>query len=358
MVDEVFFDNFGPFSVEEIIKISGAELRISHGDFKQEEVMKKLINSVEPLDRATEGDLTFLHNKKYASIVASSHASICILQENFLEYVPSHMIALVAKDPYLAYAKVANAFYPSDLSLLAGNNPILKNSISPKAIVSERAIIGKNVSIGPNAVIESDAIIGDGCRIEPNAYVASNVVIGDSCVIGASASISHAIIGNFVKIYPNVNVGQDGFGFAFDGKRHLKVPQLGRVVIEDDVEIGAGTCIDRGSGHDTVIGKGTRIDNLVQIGHNVKIGENCIIISQTGIAGSTKIDDFVVIGGQVGIAGHLKIGKYAQIAAKTGVGKNVAEKEVIGGYPAMPIRTWHRQTAMLKKLVEKNKEEK
>jgi UDP-3-O-[3-hydroxymyristoyl] glucosamine N-acyltransferase len=187
-------------------------------------------------------------------------------------------------------------------------------------------------------VIGAGAVIAAGCRI------------GRDCAIGAGASVLNALIGNRVILHPGVRIGQDGFGFAYAGGRHQKVPQIGRVIIQDDVEIGANTTIDRGATRDTVIGEGTKIDNLVQIGHNVVIGRHCIIVSQTGISGSARLDDYVVLGGQVGVVGHVRIGEGAQIAATSNVNGDVPPGVRWGGSPAKPVREWFREVMTLKKL--------
>jgi len=204
-------------------------------------------------------------------------------------------------------------------------------------------------------VILDGVQIGKGCYIEAGAVIGRNVQIGDYVRIGANANISHAHIGSYSRLYPGVRVGQDGFGFAIDPKGHVKVPQLGRVMIGQHVEIGANSCIDRGAGPDTEIGDGTWIDNLVQIGHNVKIGRGCIIVSQVGISGSTVLEDFVALGGQAGVAGHLRIGMGARIAAQSGIMKNVPAGEEQMGSPALPIRDFMKQVALLKRLIKKDK---
>ena len=200
-------------------------------------------------------------------------------------------------------------------------------------------------------------MIGDHAWIESHVSIGHGVQFGNNCRVGANSTVSHSIIGNHVRLYPGVRIGQDGFGFAIDPVGFVKVPQLGRVVMGDHIEIGANCCIDRGAQGDTTIGSGTWIDNLVQIGHNVKIGRGCVIVSQCGISGSTELGDFVVMGGQVGIAGHLKIGSMARIAAQSGVIKDIPPKEEWMGYPAIPLRTFMRQTVKLNQLVQKTKVE-
>ena len=187
-----------------------------------------------------------------------------------------------------------------------------------------------------------------------STYIGANCVIGNDCTIHSNVNITNAIIGNNVIIHSGVSIGQDGFGYAYNNGRHHKVPQVGRVIIGDDVEIGANTTIDRGSAPDTIIGEGTKIDNLVQIGHNVKIGKHCIIVSQVGISGSTEIGDYTIIAGQAGIAGHLKIGSQVQVAAQAGITRDLEDKAIVGGTPAVPLRQYHKQALALAKLTEKN----
>ena len=199
-------------------------------------------------------------------------------------------------------------------------------------------MIGPGAEIGRGTVIGAASVVGAGCRI------------GRDCAIGPGASVLHALLGNRVTIHPGVRIGQDGFGFAFVAGKHQKVPQVGRVIIQDDVEIGANTTIDRGATRDTIIGEGTKIDNLVQIGHNVVIGRHCIIVAQTGISGSARLDDYVVLGGQVGVVGHVRIGEGAQIAASSNVNGDVPPGVRWGGSPAKPVREWFRELTTLKRL--------
>jgi len=221
------------------------------------------------------------------------------------------------------------------------------------AIIDPDAVVPEDCEIGPNVVVESEVRLGHRCRVGANSVIAAGVEIGDDCRIGANVTLSHCLIGSRVVLHSGVRVGQEGFGFAPDPVAPIKVPQLGRVVIGDDVDIGANTTIDRGSGHDTVIGPGSMIDNLVQIGHNVVLGRCCILAGQVGISGSTRLDDFVMIGGQGGLAGHLHIGKGARIAAKSGLMRDVPAGETVCGSPAVPLGEFMRQTAVLQRLAKK-----
>jgi UDP-3-O-[3-hydroxymyristoyl] glucosamine N-acyltransferase len=335
MVDLSFFTKTPPISLKELAAIGGCTIHNNND-------INKLISGVAPIDSATEYDITFLSNSKYSSALFNSDAYACILDDKSIKFAPEHMCLLISKNPYSSYAKIAAAFYKNDR---------IVNCISEKAIIAKTAVIGNDCNIEAGAFIGEDATIGNNCHIAANAYIGNNVIIGNNCFIGHACTITHSRIGCNVIIHPGARLGQDGFGFASENGVHIKIPQVGRVIIEDYVEIGANTTIDRGSGPDTVIGNGTKIDNLVQIAHNVEIGKGCVIAAQTGISGSSKLGDYVVLGGQVGIAGHLNIGNMVHAAAKSGIINDFDSKEVVGGYPAVSIRDWHRQSITLKKLI-------
>jgi UDP-3-O-[3-hydroxymyristoyl] glucosamine N-acyltransferase len=239
------------------------------------------------------------------------------------------------KNPRVAFAQIGHMFYPVDA---------LDEGVHPSADIHPTASIGLGSQIGSGVAIGRDVNIGARCRIGSNVVIGEGVVIGDDCVIDANATISHTMIGSRVHISSNVSIGGEGFGFVPGPNGLMRIAQLGRVIIGDGVEIGNNCAIDRGAMGDTVIGAGTVIDNLVHIAHNVRIGRHCVIAGQVGIAGSTTLGDGVMMGGQVGINDHLKVGSNARIAAKSGLIHDVADGEVVGGYPAVPIRQWHRQT--------------
>jgi UDP-3-O-[3-hydroxymyristoyl] glucosamine N-acyltransferase len=220
-------------------------------------------------------------------------------------------------------------------------------------VIDPEAIVDASAEIGPTAVVAARAEIGAGCRIGPGAVIGQGVVMGPGCRVGAHASISHAILGARVYVYPGARVGQEGFGFAITESGFLSVPQLGRVLLHDDVEIGANVTVDRGASHDTVIGAGTRIDNLVQIGHNVHIGRSCVLVAQCGVSGSSVLGDFVQVGAQAGLTGHLRIGAKARIGAQAGVMSDVGAGDAIVGSPAMPIKEFFRNVAVLRRLARK-----
>jgi UDP-3-O-[3-hydroxymyristoyl] glucosamine N-acyltransferase len=222
-------------------------------------------------------------------------------------------------------------------------------------VIDPSAELGEGCAVEANAVIGAKARIGRHCAIGANAVIGAAAVLGDEVRVGANASLSHCIIGARVRIYPGARIGQDGFGFAPDPDAPVKVPQLGLVIVGDDVEVGANSTIDRGAGPDTIIGAGTMIDNLVQIGHNVQIGRGCVIVAQVGISGSTRLGDFVMIGGQGGVTGHLTIGDGARIGAQAGVMRDLKAGETVLGSPAMPIREFHYLTAFIRRLAARKK---
>lgn len=339
MADPRFFRNAGPFRLGELARLTRAELP---GNADAE----LLLHDVAPLDVATREDVSFLDNPKYIATFTDSRAGACFVHPRHAEKAPADTALLLSENPYLAYAQAAQHFYPAPQPL---------GGISERATVDATATIGEGTEIAAGAVIGRHAIIGSHCIISPNAVIGDGVFIGDHSRIGANTTLSHTLIGKHVIIHPNVSIGQDGFGFAKSERGAVKVPQLGRVLVEDYVEIGAGTCIDRGAGPDTIIGAGSKIDNLVQLGHNVRLGRSAIIVSQVGVSGSTEIGDGATLAGQVGVAGHLKIGRGATIAAKAGVHSNIPDGAIYGGYPAVPILEWRKQAATLSLLTKKKR---
>lgn len=335
MVDSRFFANHGPLTAGDIAAVTGTSLQ------NPKDASRKL-SDVAPLDRATKNDVSFFDNAKYAEQFKNSNAGACFVRAKYADTAPSGMILFITEDPYRCYALTAQKFYPVTQG---------RTGISARAIMLKDAVIGRDVTIGPGAVIGRNAVIGDGVVIGANSVIEEGVQIGENTRIGALCSISHALIGSNVIIHRGVHIGQDGFGFAMGREGHVKVPQLGRVIIGDDVEIGSNTTIDRGTGPDTIIGDGTKIDNLVQIGHNAQVGRRVVIVAQVGISGSTRVGDGVVIGGQVGIAGHIKIGAGAKIAAQSGVMNDIPPGQSYGGSPAIPVVDWHRQTVAISRLI-------
>ena len=299
------------------------------------------LQGVSGLERAGPDDLAFIGHARHLAALRGTRAGAVIVHPDLQGQVPASSIALVTNDPYLGWALAAGLFHPG---------PPAQPGVHPTAYVDPAALLHLGAQVGPMAVVEARAEIGAGCQIGPGAVVGAGVIMGSDCRIGANATLSHAILGSRVYIYPGARVGQEGFGFAITAAGFQSVPQLGRVLIGDDVEIGANATIDRGSTRDTRIGAGTRLDNGVQIAHNVQIGRYCALAAHVAISGSVEIGDFVQMGGQVGMSEHLHIGSFARIGAQAGVITDLADRAVVLGSPAQPARAFWRQVATLKRL--------
>ena len=300
------------------------------------------IRGVAGIREAQPGDITFLANARYDSYLLETRASAVICSR---EPRTSPVPLLQVDNPYLAFQRLVRVFRPDR------NRPA--PGVHPTAVVAPDARLGVEVSIGPHCVIESQAVIGDRTIVTANGYVGAGAMIGADGYLHPSVTIrDECIVGERCVLHPGVVIGSDGFGFAFDDGRYHKVPQVGNVVIGDDVEIGANTTVDRATTDSTRIGDGTKIDNLVQIGHNVVIGRHCIIVAQVGISGSTRLEDYVTIGGQAGVAGHIVVGRRATISARAGVTKSISEEAVVSGFPNMPHSLFKRVVAFLHKLPE------
>ena len=342
MRDSRFIPLPSPLRLAEVAELVGA--RIVRGD------PETLILGAAPLEAADSGDLSFLDNPKYVKHLAVTRATACLCQKRYAERVPAGVAVLESTEPYRAYSRYVAIAYPTALrpSGFFGDSEIA-GSVHPDAHLEE------SVRVEPGAVVGARAEIGRGTTIAAGAVVGEAVAIGRDCFVGANAVIQHALIGNRVIIHPGVSIGQDGFGFVPGVRGHFKVGQIGRVIIQDDVEIGANTTIDRGANRDTVVGEGTKIDNQVQIAHNVEIGRHCLIVAQVGISGSVRLGDFVAIGGQSGVNGHVKIGDGAQIAAVSVVHDDVPPGARWGGVPARPVKEWFREMVALRRLAQKDR---
>ena len=338
MPDSRFFKKAGPFTLQQLAEITQTEIG-PHSD------AGAVYENVGSLQDGTDKDVSFLLSKKYVADLEKTKAGVCIVSAEFVDKVPETSAVLIAREPYRSYGLAAAAFYPNEKSETT--------VVHPRAVVAETAEIGEGTRIDAGAVVGENVKIGKNGHIFPNAVIGDNVILGDDCIVGANASVQYTIAGNKVYIYPGARIGQDGFGFFLSPKGHTNIPQLGRVIIGNDVEIGANTCLDRGALGDTVIGDGSRLDNLIQFGHNVQTGKCCVIVSQVGVAGSTKMGDFVVLAGQAGVAGHLNIGSGAQIAAQSGILRDVEPMEHLMGSPAVPLKEYMRQVATLKKLIKR-----
>jgi UDP-3-O-[3-hydroxymyristoyl] glucosamine N-acyltransferase len=335
-----FFDRAGPFSLAEVAAAAGAELADGADP-------RKAIEGVRTLSDAGPADDAFIDNLKYLPQLAATAAAACLVAPALAARVPAGTAPLVTKQPYHGFARALALFYPSALQ------PMVTAPGAPA--IDPTANIEDGVLIEPGVIIGREAQIGRGTRIAAGAVIGARVTIGRNCYIGALSTITHALIGDKVIIHSGVRIGQDGFGFAMGPGGHLKVPQIGRVIVQDDVEIGANTTIDRGALKDTMIGEGTKIDNLVQIGHNVIIGRHCVIVSMCGISGSTELGDFVVMGGQSGTVGHIKIGSGAQVGGASHPTHDVPAGARYFGTPAKSLRQAAREQAMIKRLVARDK---
>ena len=337
MTDSRFFKVSGPLSLEKIASIAQAEIK---GPADKD----RLFEDVASLKDGNEKTVGFLLSKKYWNDFLDSKTGLCIISADLADKVPEDRLVLLAKEPYRSYGLVARAFYP--------RKTVPETVIATGAVVDETAVLGAGCRIDANAVIGQNVVLGKNCHVCPNAVVGDGVVMGDDCTVGPNASVTHCLAGSKVYIYAGARIGQDGFGFHMSAQGHTKIPQLGRVIIGNDVEIGANTCVDRGALDDTIIGDGSRLDNLIQIGHNVQTGKCCVLVAQSGVAGSTHLGDLVVMGGQAGSAGHITIGSGAQIAGQSGVMRDVPPMEKMMGSPAIPAAEFMRQFATLKKAAE------
>lgn len=336
MPDPRFYRRAGPRTLADLAATTGARL-VRGAD------AGRIVSDIARLEDATGEDIAYVAQPQYVAAWGASGCGACITTEALAGSAPASCAVLVGADPRAAFAAVAAAFYPP------ADTPVQTVPVDPGAT------IGKDVRLAPGVVVGPGAVIGDGARIGANTLVGPGVTVGAGAVIGPNVTLAYCLIGARAVIHAGVRIGQDGFGFVPTPGGLRKIPQLGRVVVHDDVEIGANTTIDRGALADTVIGAGTKIDNLVQIGHNVVMGRNCIVVAQVGISGSCTIGNGVVIGGQAGLAGHLTLADGVQVGAQSGLMRDVGRGEAVMGYPARPVRQFWREIAALSRLTRRNK---
>jgi len=339
MADPRFYDNKGPFTLAEVCARAG--ICVPEGVDA-----RATIADVASLTGAGPQHLTFFSGGKAAAQLAQSRAGFCFVSlADAARPVPAGMMLLPVESVQHVFADVAALFYPDHHQV----------AWTQSQAVAPSARLGKDVVLGPGVVIGADTEIGDNVRIGPNTVIGPGVAIGRNCEIGANVTITHTYMGDEVLILPGAQIGQPGFGFASDRRGHKKIPQIGRVIVQDRVEIGSCTTVDRGALGDTVIGEGTKIDNLVQIGHNNHLGRHDMIVGQVGISGSCELGDFVVLGGQVGLADHVRIGHGARFAARAGVPPGEYDGQDWGGAPPVPVREWRRQLAAVALLTKRRK---
>ncbi len=338
MTEPLFFKGARSLTIAEIAAMTGAQPAAGAP-------LDLVITHIAPLDTARPTDLAFFDNSKYLDDLAATRAGACLMAPRFASKAPAGLMVLTVRDPYRAFVTVAQALFPDALrpssmfaaSGTAGAHVHPSARLEPGVILDPGVVVGPGAEIGTGTVVAANAVIGPGVRI------------GRHCVIGAHSSLQHSLIGDRVIVHPGCRIGQDGFGYIM-GRTHTKVPQIGRVIVQDDVEIGANSTIDRGANRDTVVGEGTKIDNQVQIGHNVAIGRHCVLVAQVGISGSSTLEDYVVLGARVGVGNHVTIGEGAQVAATSIVHGDVPAGGRYGGFPAKPVKQWMREVFLVERL--------
>lgn len=340
MSDTEFFVPARRYSAAEIAMLTGAEV-------KTPELADVQVLSIAAAAGGGDGALVFVEGKRNAGLLQGLRAAAVLCTADLAEQAPAGVAVLVTPRPQYAFAMIGRLLYPDAASPAAMTG---ETGVSPAAHVDPTARLEPGVIVEAGAVVSADVAIGTGTIVAPNAVIGRGCQIGRDCYVGPGAVVQYALLGDRVIVHAGAKVGQDGFGFAIGKAGPERIPQIGRVIVQDNVEIGANSTIDRGALADTVIGENSKIDNLVQIAHNVRIGRNCVIAGLTGISGSVTIGDNVMVAGGVGIADHLNIGSGAQLAARSGFMHDVPAREIWAGYPAKPIGQAMREVAMLARL--------
>lgn len=344
MTDPRFFRTAGPFTLGRLLFELGLEERGGSGVHSADQAFV----DVAPLSEAGPSHLSFFHNRKYLSALTQTKAGAVLVSEAEAYQVPEGCARLIVADPYRAYGQIAALFHP----VRKGSE---RTEIHPTAHVDPSAQLGAGVRVGAFSFIGANASIGAGSLIGAHCVISEGVIVGDQCVFEGHCTVSHALIGDRSYLKPGARIGQGGFGWALDPHthRHQRIPQLGRVVLGDDVEIGANTSVDRGTGPDTVVGNGTVIDNQCQIAHNVRLGRGCVVVAGSSIAGSAILEDGVLIGGCSGVLGHVTIGAGSQIQASSSVTKSCPAGSILRGVPARDYRLYLREEATLRRSARK-----
>jgi len=339
MPDARFYLSLGPIPLLDLVALAGGELAAGATDGLK-------IEAAAPLGRAGPSDIAFLGDRKHLAALKASRAGACFVPAAHLDDVPEGCIGIVSRRPQAAWAKVANALHAA------------RAHEAGAAAVHASADIEDGVQLAPNVVVGPGARIGRGTRLAPGVVIGPGVAIGRDCEIGANATVGFALIGDRVKLYAGARIGEAGFGATASDSGIYDVPQLGRVILQDGVTIGANSCVDRGAWEDTVVGENTKVDNLVHIGHNARVGRNCVMAAYVGLSGSVVVGDGVAFGGRAGVADHVTIGDGAQLAAGAGAFRDIPAGETWGGFPAQPVKSWLRETAWLSRNARRGKGDK
>lgn len=334
MIDPRFHECTGPLLLSDLLSAAG------HEALADDLTSAPSIDGASDLADAGPASISFAASKAYADQLVRSGAGAVLVTAELAVSVPGHATAIICEKPYDVFVDILNVLYPDD------GAAIIRASMRTEPL----PLIEPGVALGPNVTVGAGAQIGSGTVIGANTTIGAGVTIGRDCVISSNVSIECAHLGNEVVIQPGVVIGAEGFGFQLRADRHRKIPQLGRVIIQDRVELGANTTVDRGTLGDTVIGEGTKIDNLVQVGHNCRIGRNCVISGMCGLSGSTVLEDGVVMGGGAGTAGHLRLGANTLVLARSGVTHNFPAGSNIAGAPAQDVKMWKREIVAIRRL--------